>query len=103
MAGSKPNLKIGRFTVKRYLVESPHTPEECLRSLDEVLAMGRDRLAQCDFACAAGGVHTAWAIVDADSESAARNNWVPSFLRSKARIVEVGKFTPEQIESYHKK
>jgi hypothetical protein len=85
----------------RYLIESPHTAEECLRALDEVLAQGPELLAKYDFGCGAN-VHTGWAIVEAASESAARNT-IPGFLRSKARVVEVGKFTPEQIRSFHQK
>ena len=34
------------------------------------------------------------------SETAARG-MVPVLVRSKARVVEVGKFTPEQIKSFH--
>ena len=85
----------------QYLIESPHTKEECLQALDEVLAQGPELLAKFDWGCGADE-HTGWATVEAASESAARN-LVPSFLRSKARIVPVNKFTPEQIRSYHKK
>jgi hypothetical protein len=46
------------------------------------------------------GDHTGYVIVEAGSESEAREN-VPSFLRGKARIVKVDKFTPEQIKSFH--
>jgi hypothetical protein len=46
------------------------------------------------------GDHTGWAVVEAGSETAARG-MVPVLVRGKARIVEVGKFTPEQIRSFH--
>jgi hypothetical protein len=83
----------------RYLIESPHTTEECLRALDEILAGGPGALAKYDFGCMSGD-HTGYCIVEAGSESDARNA-VPSFLRSKTRIVKVDKFTPEQIKSFH--
>ena len=83
----------------RYLIESPHTKEECLQALDEVLAQGPETLARYDFGCMAGD-HTGWATVEAGSESEAQNP-VPGFLRSKARVVELTKFTPDQIKSFH--
>jgi hypothetical protein len=85
----------------KYMIESPHTEEECTRALDETLAKGSDILAKFDWGCMSGE-HTGWAIVDAESESAARN-MVPSFVRNKARVVKVDKFTPQQLKSSHQK
>jgi hypothetical protein len=82
-----------------YLIESPHTKEECLQALDDVLARGPEFLARFDWGCMSGD-HTGWAVVEAGSETAART-MVPALVRGKARIVEVGKFTPEQIKSFH--
>jgi hypothetical protein len=83
-----------------YLIESPHTKEECLKALDETLARGPQNLAQFDWGCMAGQ-HVGWATVNAGSESEARNMVAP-IVRDKARIVAVNKFTPSQIESFHK-
>ncbi|MBI3399557.1 MAG: hypothetical protein HY026_10090 [Deltaproteobacteria bacterium] len=83
----------------RYLLESPHTKEECLRELDEVLAEGQNVLNKFNWGCVAGE-HAGYAIVEADGESEVLN-MVPSFLRKKARIIKVEKFTPEQIRSFH--
>jgi hypothetical protein len=85
----------------RYVITSPHTGEECLRALDEELAKGRDILGKFEYGCNAGD-HTAYAIVDVDSKNDALS-LVPTFLQNKARIVEVGKFTPEMIKSFHTK
>jgi len=82
-----------------YLIESPHTKEECLQALDETLARGPQNLAQFDWGCMAGQ-HVGWATVQAGSESEARN-MVPSIVRDKARIVAVNKFTPSEIQSFH--
>jgi len=30
--------------MSKYLIESRHTPEECLRALDEILAQGADQI-----------------------------------------------------------
>ena len=83
----------------KYLVEVPHTSEECLGALDEMLAMGSDILDQYHFGCMAGE-HTGWAIVDAESEPEALEI-VPTSLSDKARAVALNKFTAEQIKKFH--
>jgi hypothetical protein len=85
----------------RYIIESPHTKEECLRALDEELEKGKDILGKFDFGCRAGD-HTAYAVVDANSKNDALK-LVPTFLQNKARVVEVDKITPEMIRSFHTK
>lgn len=83
----------------KYLIESPHTKEECLPALDDTLALGSGVLAQYQFGCMHGD-HTGWAIVEAGSKEEARR-MVPAIVRAKARIVELTSFTPEQIRSFH--
>ncbi len=83
----------------RFIIESPHTKEECLKALDETLAEGPAILNKFDWGCGSGD-HTGYAIVDAEDESTVKS-MIPGFLRYKAKIVQVGKFTPEQIKSYH--
>jgi hypothetical protein len=87
--------------MERYLIESPHTPPECLRALDEILAKGPGHLAKYEWGCMAGD-HTGYAIVEARSESEARET-IPTFLNGKARVVKLNRFTPEQIREFHKK
>jgi hypothetical protein len=52
-----------------------------------------------DWGCQAG-VHTGWAIVEAESESEAKLT-VPSRLRTKARAIRLSRFTPQTIEAQH--
>ncbi len=85
----------------KYMIETPHTPQECLRALDEQLAKGPDVLKKFNYGCKAGD-HTGYAIVDVKDSREARN-LVPGFLLDKARIVEVDIFTPEVIRSLHTK
>jgi hypothetical protein len=85
----------------RYHIESPHTPEECLRALDEILAKGSDVLARYEWGCMAGD-HTGYVAIEASSEAEAKKT-IPSFLAGKARVVKLNKFTPEQIREFHKK
>jgi hypothetical protein len=87
--------------MERYFVESPHTPQECLRALDEILAKGPGLLAKYEWGCVAGD-HTGYAIVEARSEPEVREA-IPEFLNGKARVVKLNNFTPEQIREFHKK
>jgi len=88
-------------TMERYFVESPHTQQECLRALDEILAKGPGNLAKYEWGCVAGD-HTGYAIVEARNESEVKEA-IPDFLRGKARVVKLNRFTPEQIREFHKK
>lgn len=85
----------------RYFVESPHTPQECLRALDEILEKGDDALARYEWGCMTGD-HTGYAIVEAGNELEARES-IPEFLAGKARVVKLNRFTPEQIREFHRK
>jgi hypothetical protein len=86
----------------RYVIQSAHTPADCLATLDAALAQGRDMLAQYDFACAAGdhSNHTCFVTLEAPDEAAARR-LVAGPLANKATVIEVGKFTESQIRSFH--
>lgn len=84
----------------KYLIQSPHTKQECLRELDEISAKGQKTLGQFFWGCGQGD-HTGYAIVDVRSAGEARA-LVPEFIREKARIIELVQFTPEQIKSLHK-
>ena len=85
----------------KYLIRSPHTPEDCLRALDEIVEKGANTLGKYDWGCMAGD-HTGYAVVEAGSEGEAAGV-IPAFLRGKARVVKLNKFTPEQIREFHKK
>ena len=83
-----------------YLVESPHSKEECLKVLDEIKQEQPEMLDRYRFGCMAGE-HTGWITVEANNKAEARSI-LPDFLRDRARVVELNKFTPEQIESFHR-
>jgi hypothetical protein len=85
--------------MSRYLIETSHTPEECLLALDQVLERGPDVLDKFDWGCMAGD-HTGWAVIEAESRSELEDK-LPSSILDGARIVEVKKFTPEQVRSFH--
>jgi hypothetical protein len=83
-----------------YLVTSPHTPEECLASLDEFAASGKKALDNWYWGCMDGD-HTGYDFVQATSETEALNV-VPENLREKADATKLSKFTAEQVASFHK-
>ena len=83
------------------MVISPHTEEECLAALDAAAKQGKDSLNKLEWGCMSGD-HTAYAIYEAESADAARR-LVPENVRSKARVIKVDKFTPDQIRKFHEK
>lgn len=80
-----------------YLIEAPHSADECVQAMDEALARGPGFLAQFDWGCVEGE-HVGWATVEAANESEARS-MVPQVVRSKARVIRVDKVTPDHINA----
>jgi hypothetical protein len=85
---------------QRFLVITTHTPETCLAALDAVDARGEKFLSKFDWGCMVND-HTGYAVIEAKDMAAARA-MLPSELKD-ARIVKIGKFTREQIRSFHEK
>lgn len=83
----------------KYLVEAPHTKENCLQALDEVVAKDSRLLDKFDWGCFAGN-HTGWAIIEGENEAAIRDT-LPASQRDTWSVTAVTKFTPEQIAAYH--
>jgi hypothetical protein len=84
--------------MNRYLIETPHTASEGLDLIKLLNAQGY--LWNFDWGCEAG-IHSGWAIIDAENEAQARLA-VPPLVRSRARIVELNKFDATTIEDYEK-
>ena len=82
----------------RYLIETPHTAWECLDLIKLLNAQGY--LWNFDWGCKAG-VHSGWAIIDAENEAQARLV-VPPLVRNRARIIKLNKFDATSIEDYEK-
>jgi len=83
--------------MNRYLIETPHTAENCQRLVKEIHALGY--LHNFEWGCDSG-IHSGWAIIEAESEAEARLA-VPPLLRSRARVVKLSKFEVSDIESWH--
>jgi hypothetical protein len=82
-----------------YMIEAPHTADECLAALDEIVAESPTLLGEFEWGCFSG-VHNGWATITADSESAVRNR-LPSSQQDNWRVTEVMTFTEEQIRAEH--
>jgi hypothetical protein len=83
--------------MNRYLVESVHTAEDCQHVIEHFIVYGH--IINFDWGCKVG-VHTGWAIIEAENESQALMS-VPSLLRSNARAIQLFKYTPATIQADH--
>jgi N-dimethylarginine dimethylaminohydrolase len=83
--------------MKRFLVVSHHTGDECVKALKETLAIGY--LTHFDWGCK-DGVHTGWAILEAEDKEQARLS-IPTFLRGKGQVIQLARFNPEKVMAMH--
>jgi hypothetical protein len=86
----------------RYLIQATHTPDQCLQGLDDIVAMGPNEIGRFDFGCAVGdhSNHVCFCSAEAPNEAAVRE-MLPRGIRAIATVTEVGKFTAEQVKSFH--
>ncbi len=70
-----------------------------MNALDAMSKDGSKMLPKCYWGCMSGD-HTAYVVVHARSEDAART-MLPANLREKAKIQKVDNFTAAQIASFH--
>jgi hypothetical protein len=82
----------------RFLIEVPHEPETvaCAKVVQIFLSSGSHFVSHADWGCMDGD-HSAWLIVEVDTKEDARAVLPPGF-RSNARIVQLNKFTMEEID-----
>ena len=81
----------------RFLIEVPHEAEKvaCARAIRILLTTGSHFLTHADYGCL-DGEHKAWIIVEVESREEARSI-LPAY-RSQAKIVELNKFTLQEID-----
>ena len=88
----------------RFLIEVPHEAEkkECALAVEVFLKTGSHFLTHADWGCL-DGEHKAWIIVELDNKEEVRNILPPNY-HSQAKIVQLNKFSLEEIEEilrYH--
>ena len=83
----------------KFLIEVPHEaePEACLLAVKVLLSTGSHYLTQADFGCY-DGEHKGWITMEAESKAEARSV-LPPVYRTQAKIVQLNKFTPEEVEA----
>jgi hypothetical protein len=83
-----------------YSVTVPHTPEQCLNTLDDMKSKGDAFLSKFEFGCMDGD-HTAYAFIEGTSPETVRK-MLPENEQKAAKITKVNKMTAAQIEKIHK-
>jgi hypothetical protein len=83
----------------RFLVEAPHTKEDCLQALDSVVALSHSLMERFDWGCN-DDVHVGWAVLEAENPETAKM-LLPTFIRGKATATQLTKFTPDEVKAFH--
>lgn len=83
----------------RFLIEVPHEAKEaeCARAVQVLLRSGSHFLTHADWGCM-DDEHKGWIVVEVDSKEEARCILPPEY-RAQAKIVQLNKFTLEQMEA----
>lgn len=89
----------------RFFIEVPHEEETvaCARAVEILLKTGSHFLSNAEWGCL-DGEHKGWIIVEAENKQEARNMLPPAY-RDQAKIVQINRFTLEQIDeilAHHK-
>ena len=82
----------------RFLIEVPHEAERsaCIRAVQVFLDTGSHFLTNADWGCLDGD-HRAWIVLDAADKREARAIVPPGF-REAATIVQLNRFTPDDLD-----
>jgi hypothetical protein len=85
-------LPTSRMQWSEYLIEVPHSPEECSAAEVATLSVGA-RVLRTYRGCG-DGAHTTWIVAELESEEEA---WslVPGLLRDTARVTRVVRSAPD--------
>lgn len=99
--GKQKAEKAEKAEPSTYLIISPHTVEQCLATLDGVMAMpeGDAMLAKWEWGCMSGD-HTGYMMMTVKSEEEALA-MVPEAVREQAKAIKLNKFTADQIKKIH--
>ena len=98
MVANAPAPAAAKSENSTFLIESPHTPEECLAVMDATNKA--KELGKWQWGCMSGN-HTAYRIVDAKDEAAALA-MVPENVRAKAKAYKITKMDSKTLEAAHK-
>ena len=84
----------------RYMIQMTHgnDHEACVRALHAIERYGGHLFTKAEWGCKVG-VHSGWVVVEVESRHAAEQ-MVPPELRDDAQVIELNKFTHEEIASW---
>jgi hypothetical protein len=84
----------------RYMIQLPHgeSRDACIRAIQAIEKHGSHLLTNMEWGCKAG-VHSGWVIVEVDNRQQA-SQLVPPEARQNAVIVELNRFTKEEMASW---
>lgn len=87
----------------RYMINLPHGSDHeiCVRALHAIERYGGHLFTNAEWGCNAG-VHCGWAIVELENREAALQ-MIPPELRQEAQVVELNRFTRDQLAEWVKK
>jgi len=82
----------------KFIIEVPHEKDliACAQVIESFLNYGSHFATKADWGCK-DGVHKAWITVEAENKADARNILPPAY-RAQATIVQLNKFTMEEID-----
>jgi len=83
----------------RFLLNAPHTKDDCVQALDSVVAHSDSLLGRFDWGCKVGE-HVGWVVVEAQDERTALM-LLPTAIRDDATAIQLNKFTAEDVKSFH--
>ena len=81
----------------RFMVMLPHTAADCKKALKQIESIGA--ITHFDWGCMDAD-HTGYATFEAKNKAEALL-FVPSSQRNHARVVQLTKFSPEQVKAMH--
>lgn len=79
-----------------FLVQSPHTEEDCAKVVKLTLAIGY--LTHFHWGCKVGE-HCAWAMIEAENEHEALLS-VPTIIRNKSKAIHIVQFDPNDVQGW---
>jgi hypothetical protein len=99
VANPKPAARKGTLAMARFLIEVPHEDNKiaCARAVQVFLQTGSHFLANADWGCL-DGEHKAWIILEGDSKKDALSV-LPLEVRPKAKIIELTKFSMDDVDA----
>jgi hypothetical protein len=89
-------------TMPKYLIEIQHPDdaEGCIRALEALSTLGSHLVSNADFGCE-DGVHCGWLVVEVGDRREAELI-VPPPLRADARVIQLRRWSPEEIAAMAK-